>query len=421
MSFLQDYRILTEGNEAPEIFHRWSCISLLSQAIGRRVWIDWGIVGNLHLNLYIVLVGEPGSKKSTAMKIAASLASQIGLELAGESMTREAITQKMARPNSPCHKVFEYNGEEIKFSQLSICANELINLLNAGGNPIGMIDFMTDIWDAKEYKVETKNKGNDIIVGPYISMLGCLTPMTIQSLANNRVVSGGMTRRCLFIRCSGSQPPNPFPTITPEQQAARERILLHLHGLRNMSGPMIWTQSARECFYELYINEHERKQNIRNDHALAAFLESKPSLILKVAALLALAQEPPSLELTQEDILGAYGLITAVETGSSVLFSSLGRNAQAPLLSSILSLATSQAKAISLKELYLTFRVDASVTEIDDAVKQLVDTEELESWVVQQGKAKTTFVGTKAAKADFVETLHQRSLERAAAPEPHQS
>ena len=39
----------------------------------------------------------------------------------------------------------------------------------AGGNPIGMIDFFTDVWDQEVFRVETKNKGTDIILNPYVS------------------------------------------------------------------------------------------------------------------------------------------------------------------------------------------------------------------------------------------------------------
>jgi len=73
MSFLHDYHIFTSGNEAPQIFHRWAALSCLSHAVGRKVWVQWGILGNVYPHLYLIFVGDPGSKKSTAMNIAKNL------------------------------------------------------------------------------------------------------------------------------------------------------------------------------------------------------------------------------------------------------------------------------------------------------------------------------------------------------------
>ena len=69
-TYLEDYAILTAGNEAPTKFHRWAALSTLSHAVGRKVWTDWGILGKIFPHIYLVFVGDPGIKKSTAMNIA---------------------------------------------------------------------------------------------------------------------------------------------------------------------------------------------------------------------------------------------------------------------------------------------------------------------------------------------------------------
>ena len=410
MSFLHNYTILTGDNEAPEIFHRWSSISLLSHVIGRRVWLDWGIVGTVHLNLYIVLVGGPGSKKSTAMKIARGFAGHFeDLVVAGESMTKEAITQKMSKVGSPCIGAFEHDGKTLKYSQLSIFANELINLINSGGNPIGMIDFFTDIWDQDVYKVETKNMGNDIINGPYISILGCLTPETIKLLMSQRVVSGGMVRRCLFVKGEACTRPNAFPETSPEQVQARMDILRHLNHIRSLHGEMKWSEDAKAEFKLIYDKEFYRKKTI-TDQVLAFFLETKPALILKVAALLELAKENPQLILTKDSIIAANYLISEVEGGASYLFSNQGRNQMAPIMDQILALVSLNPAPISKKEIYLAFRKDATGPEIDEMIEQFVKTEQLEVQVFTNSKTKSqvTLVSTKAGMANYVSEMRKK-------------
>ena len=53
-------------------------------------------------------------------------------------------------------KVYKWEDKPVRYSQLSIFANEFVNLLNSGGNPIGMIDLFTDVWDQEVFRVETK-------------------------------------------------------------------------------------------------------------------------------------------------------------------------------------------------------------------------------------------------------------------------
>ena len=411
MSYLHNYTILTGTNEAPEIFHRWSSLSLLSHVIGRRVWIDWGIVGIVHLNLYVVLVGGPGSKKSTAMKIARGFAGHFeDIVIAGESMTKEVITQKMSKDGSPCIGSFEHNGKPVKYSQLSIFANELINLINSGGNPIGMIDFFTDVWDQDVYKVETKNKGNDIIVGPYISLLGCLTPETIKLLQSQRVVSGGMVRRCLFIKGEACQIPNAFPETTPEQVQARMDILRHLNSIRSLHGEMKWMPDAKEEFKAIYDKEFYRKRSI-TDQVLAFFLETKPALILKIAVLLELAKEKPQLILTKESIIAANYLITEVEGGASYLFSNQGRNQMAPIMDQILGLVSMNNIPVSKKEIYMAFRKDATAGEIDEMLEQFVRTDQLalSSFTNSVTKSQVTLVATKPVMELYVKEMQKKA------------
>ena len=60
-------------SEAPTILHRWSFISMLGAVIGRRFIFKHGH-SIIRPNLYTVLIAEPATRKSTAIKIAKRLA-----------------------------------------------------------------------------------------------------------------------------------------------------------------------------------------------------------------------------------------------------------------------------------------------------------------------------------------------------------
>lgn len=408
MSFLSDYTILTEDNEAPQVFHRWSAISLLSHVVGRKVWVDWGIVGKVYPNLYVILVGEPGSKKSTAMRIARTFVERLeNIQVAGDSITRETITQKMGKKDSPCQFVFEHNEKPIKYSHMSIFANEMINLINSGGNPIGMIDFFTDIWDRDRYAVETKNMGSDYIIGPYVPILGCLTPDTIRFLMSQKVVSGGMVRRCIFVTGSALNRPNAFPQITPEQEAARERIFSHLQYVQRASGPMEFTPAAKNVFQAFYDANHYRKPSIK-DKVLASFLETKPELILKIACLIQLSKSPIEFALTDESVQASIALLDSVELGASTLFSSSGRNDLSPITDQIRRLIDLEPLPVNRKLIYSTFYKDAEIIELDRCIESLKLTDNFVVQSFSTSRGNLTFVSTKQKMEDYVAALAQK-------------
>lgn len=409
MSFLHDYNIFTSGNEAPQIFHRWAALSCLSHAVGRKVWVQWGILGNVYPHLYLIFVGDPGSKKSTAMNIAKNLILALqDIPIAGASITREALCQLMGNEKSDrCQKVFKLNDKPVRYSQMSIFANELVNLINSGGNPIGMIDFFTDVWDQDVYTVETKNKGTDAIIGPYISILGCLTPTTIRDLMSQKVVSGGMTRRCIFVLANKPERAVAFPEITPEQLAARERIVNHLKYVKTLQGEFVWEPAARAWFIDWYEKDlFVRKQSVQ-DQVLLWFLETLPSLVIKVAMLIQLSENPVRFQLSLESVMAATAMLVEQERVGSYLFSGSGRNELSPIGVSIMKMLEMEELPVLRKIIYRTHIKDATTQEIDQVIDSLVRTED----VVMQGLQLTknepvkVFVSTKQKMNDFLARL----------------
>ena len=68
-----------EGTEPPAVFHRWAIIGAVGAMLGRQVWFPFGS-SRLFPNKYIMFVGDPGTRKSTAIKRATKLISLAGYD-----------------------------------------------------------------------------------------------------------------------------------------------------------------------------------------------------------------------------------------------------------------------------------------------------------------------------------------------------
>jgi len=340
VNFLDHYINYASVNESPSIYHVWSGISTISHIVGRRVWTDMKM-WQVYPNMYVCLVGIPGITKSTAMNVAKNFIKDEfpNIFRAPASITREAIIQAMAREDGECIRSFSYNGKIHKFSQMSVFANEMVSLINSGGAPLAMIDFLTDLWDQPEYRDKTKNKGDHTIKQPFLNVLGCFTTDTARTLMKDKIITGGMSRRCIFAYADRNKDPVPWIEYSDDQIASRAEMSRLAKNMLNFSGPFTWPSETKAFYTDWYKSNFYRAETETSD-VLKNFLRSKTEYCIKVSMLLALAEEQPKLEHSLRNFQRAIELVTAVEKGASVLFDSGGRN-------ELVSLATDIEKFIS--------------------------------------------------------------------------
>src|SRR5205814_9631083 len=56
-----------KATEPPYVYRRWSLLSGVATLLGRQCWVQFG-VDQIFPNMYVMLVGNPGTRKSTAIK-----------------------------------------------------------------------------------------------------------------------------------------------------------------------------------------------------------------------------------------------------------------------------------------------------------------------------------------------------------------
>lgn len=396
MSFLRDYTLYASGLESPSIYHTWCALSALGSFLSKKVWTDMNYF-KVYPNMYILLVGNPGLKKSTAMNLAKALVRDTGeRHMSPAAITKEALMLLMGRDKSPCQFSYEKKpGEIVQVSHLSIFANELVNLLNAGGNPIGMIDLLTDIWDQDPYRNETKNKGIDEIKGPFVHLLGCMTPELIENMLFQRIISGGFTRRCIFVHAERNEKAVPIPFATPEMVEAWERAHQRAKELLNWKGEYLWSPEFKNDLWpQWYCNNFDRTES-EPSLVMKGFLRSKPEYILKLMMLIN-ASETDSLILKPASFYAAKAFLDDVEPAIPKIFENTGRNELSPITGAIFRRIESFGKIMKVKTIYAEFSRDASIPEIDQMLDVLVKTDKIKAGqVIMQGQP-IKFVGLPA-------------------------
>lgn len=392
MNYLTDYLLYCKHTESPQRYHLWSGISSISHIIGRRVWLDMGAF-TIYPNMYIALVGDPGLTKSTAMRLAEKVVKESSrIVTAPASITKEAIVKLMGEDGSQCHRTFKYLDKPVKYSQLSFFPNEMVTLINSGGNAFGMIEFFTDVWDRAVYDDVTKNKGSFTVEGPYISILGCITTDTVKQLMGNKVITAGMSRRMIFVIGTKNEPPKPWPQPNAEELAARNRAVAHAKRLADVAGHFAIHPDTSTLYEKFYHNnalriESEAKQTLQH------FLRSKAEIVFKVAMCLSLCHydlDPSRLVVRPEDYQLALDYVTAEEAGAAELFEGTGRNELAMVMKDILTYIRRHATGVSESKLLYENAHHGTNPELMQVLTTLIQGGQIERTQVEINGTKRT-------------------------------
>lgn len=319
MKFIDAYYRYTKDTEPPTNYHVWTMVSCLSALLGRKCYIPQGTF-TVYPNLYIVLVGSPGMKKSSAMNIGKNLLRSIkDFPLAPASMTREAMLQALSQ--NACR--FNAGNIAVDFHQVSAFVTELQEFIGGKHRNQSMIDILTAIWDEPTYEYSTINREPIKIQHPYVTLLACCTTDWLTEKLKASIISDGLARRMIFVYEEQRSKYVAFPTLSPEQAVAWSDLEAETKHLREITGQFQFTQDARDYWETLYVDiqlEAEEK-----DVFLQHYYTTKHILMLKVAMCLsAVLRKDRMVDRALIEIVNTMFL--DFEQNLPTLFKAMGRN-----------------------------------------------------------------------------------------------
>lgn len=369
--FISKYLLYNSGNMAPKRHHQWSAISILAMTMGRKVFVDHQYY-RVYPTMYICLVGRQGIRKGTAK----DLASEMFIEcfptypLGASVMSREKIVEQLAHSDT-CRTYTDENAELIEFRPMAFFVNELKNFMSV--NPQGMIEFLTDIYDRKFFNAGTIKHGMQTILHPCINILACETPDWIIDKLKLKIISGGFSRRMLYVYETEQAPRITFPYLSPEAQEARAWCCKHLEKISTLAGGFTWKDQATRDYFD----EWFKALPVPDDTVMAGFYEAKDVLAQKVAMMLAVAQDDPKLVFTIELLETAIAFLESIEENLPKLSIAVGRNELALPQQQLLEYMRKHGGMIREYQLRIVTQNDMSPMEFGTILRHLEDTRQV--------------------------------------------
>jgi hypothetical protein len=273
--FISLYRKFTENTESDTRFHVFCALSAVGTILSRKVHFDFGH-SILYPNLYVLLVGTPASRKSSAIMIAKNLLQAQGYKyFAQDKSSREKflldfeegldiitnyeevnLNKLLDQQITPKISVADLSNmfitpEEQKISQAYLALSEFANFI--GQNNTGFATTLTDIYDNPPvYGERLKNSKSVKIVRPCVNILGGVTPIHFVTHLPPELVGQGFMSRVLLVYGVQAETKIPFP---PKKDTVLEAKLCSvLESINKLRGEMKFSAQAKHAVSQIYNN-----------------------------------------------------------------------------------------------------------------------------------------------------------------------
>jgi len=304
-NWVETYMEYTKPYEAPTAFHRYTAYFTLSAAIQRRVFLSAGKL-EWTPNLFVILVGPAGVRKSSAISVGKKLLKELDIDVTTNDATHQSLTTLFSDNQIDCPLP---NMPDYTYSPLSMAVSELGTLINMRTEK--QAEHFIDWWDSDQGMLgkRTKKSGLEQINTPCFSLIAGTTHTWLNEEVGETHFSGGLFSRMMFVAGRKPRRRNALPFFGSNKTADEESLLYQedlVHDLKHIAslkGVMTLTDDAitfYENWYNSYQDEIEAK-GYTTDPRFSGFAARIPDHILKLVIIISLSKSD-LLEITMEDL-----------------------------------------------------------------------------------------------------------------------
>lgn len=352
-----------KDTEPPVIFHRWAWIGAVSAWMGRNIWFPFGD-SRIFPNHYIMFVGHPGTRKTTAIKKACSIIDKAGYRTFGPQKTsQEKFLQDFAEGS---FHDFEDNSEkgidvlsslnlsvgEVGPSEIFITADEF-NVFMGAAN----IDFQAtlgEFWDwdnpARAWSRRLKTSKSITIFQPTVNILAGNTPQGFAAAFPLESIGQGFMSRLILVYSDPSGKKITIPT-KPSQQLVDELIGQLIELKQKCKGEMTYHASAYDALDTIYKSWQDMEDARFKHYSTRRFTH-----LIKLCTIIACMRF--SMRVDVNDILLANTILAFTESHMPKAIGELGKARNAEAANKIMQVLYEARKGKTFKELWQSVRND---------------------------------------------------------------
>lgn len=350
---ITSYLEYTRDTEPPAVFHRWALLTCVAAYLARDVHIQHGHF-KLYPNLYTLLIGSAGSRKSSAINIAKGLLKQLGYtHFSPTKTTKEKFFIDMAEGSAGLNG----GGEDFLDQSLfgSLDSNEVSEMFIVAGEfntffGNNILDFVTDLgelWDYNgAFESKVKNSKSVQIMNPTISILGGNTPTGFSAAFPIEILGQGFFSRTLMIYGERTRAKITWPEQPLEEHTASlcDQIRLVKQHAANL-GRLHMTADAKELLDVIY-----KSWNDLDDMRFESYSNRRFTHLLKLCLIFTCMRL--STKISVEDVIEANTTLAYAEHFMPKALGEFGKARHSDVAHKILQLLESNQGVVSFGDVW---------------------------------------------------------------------
>jgi len=385
--FLSTYLAYASDTEVPAIFHRWSAIAGIGAMLGRQFYLQHGHF-KINPNIYCMLVGSPGTRKSTAIKLFKKLIVQAGYRtIAANKTTKEKFLLDLAGETEGHNRDADAFLDGGLFGdatasddkEMFIMADEFNNFFGNGN--IEFLSLLGDLWDFDGvFENRIKNGKSVLINNPTISILGGNTPTNIALAFPAEIFGQGFFSRMLFIYGEPNGRRIAFPKSVDDSR--HREIAERLRSIKEcVSGPAILSKEGEGLLERIY---NESSGGI-DDVRFESYSNRRFSHLLKLC--LVVSASRLSTEIRKQDVLFANTILSHAEYAMPKALGEFGKARHSDVSHRIVQKLESSNEPLNFYDLWEDVQADLErLQDLQTLLSNLVAAKRIQS-VAIDGKA----------------------------------
>lgn len=378
--FFDMYFEYFKNTESPMIYHRWCAMSGIAALLGRQFYMQHGHT-DIYPNMYCMLIGDPGARKSSAVKGIKRLLLQAGYStVAADKTTKEKFLLDMEEQgadtastpraaNSTLAELFGKEGTGSDNKEMFIMADEFNDFM--GINNIEFISLLTNLWDYDgPYRSRIKTGKSVSINNPTINMLTGNTHAGFNEALPPSIVGQGFLSRLILIYGEKGKkitfPARPPEELTTELVTALGVIKEHVQGRAEIEPAAL---TAIDYIYQNW----EDLEDLR----FRSYSTRRLTHLLKLCLLCAAMRV--STTITLSDLVLANTILTYTESMMPKALGEFGKAKHSSAASKIMAALYEAHKPLVIQDLWKVCSTDIEFKELAGLITGLVQADKIQS------------------------------------------
>jgi hypothetical protein len=359
-----------DHSEAPVIFHRWAAISMLGALLGRQCFIPFGH-SVIYPNQYIMIMGSPGTRKSSAINIATKLLRSTGYtRFSSDKTSKERFLMDMVQIDEAL-SIEQLMDMDIETpAETYIAIGEFTDFI--GQNNMEFVTMLTNLWDCPAKYKNPKIHGKSVeVYQPTVNILGGNTAQGFSLAFPPEAMGNGFISRLLFIygeptgrKITFPSPPDPLieATISLKLKEIKEKVV----------GSFTFTSESYTLLDRIY-----REDIGIDDHRFKHYATRRFPHLLKMCALIAATRI--STLIIPDDILKANTMLIAAEKKMPKALGEFGKSKYSDTANTLLDILHAAREPVTANDLFKKVSQDLNkMTELHDILKSLMDADKIQ-------------------------------------------